>query len=90
MRSDNLQIIIEILAALESQLDNEPGNLNWRTFSPETLGVSVERWARLMTMLEEEKLVKGFSFTVEKGRIINNSHDARITLKGLRYLKEEG
>ncbi|MCM1227502.1 MAG: YjcQ family protein [Clostridium sp.] len=90
MRNDNFQIIIEILDALESQLDNEPGNLNWRMFAPETLGVSVERWSRIITMLEEEKLVKGFSFTVEKGKIINNSRDPRITLKGLRYLKEEG
>lgn len=90
MRNDNFQIIIEILAALESQLDNKPGNLNWRIFSPETLGVSVERWARIITMLEEEKLVKGFSFVIENGKIINNSRDGRITLKGLKYLKEEG
>lgn len=90
MRNDNFQIIIEILSALESQLDNEPGNLNWRMFSPETLGVSVPRWARIITMLEEEKFVKGFSFVIENGKIINNSRDARITFKGLKYLKEEG
>ena len=89
MRTDNFQIILDILSALEKQLDNEPNTLNWKVFSPETLGVSQPRWARIMTMLEEERLVKGFSFSVQNAQIINNSRDGRITLKGLEYLKDK-
>ena len=88
MREDNFQIIIDILAALERQLDAGPNELNWKAFAPETLGVNVNRWAKILTMLEEEKLIKGFSFGIQKGQIINNSgNNGRLTMKGLEYLK---
>ena len=90
MREDNFQIILDILSALEKQLDAEPGKFNWRSFAPETLGVSLPRWTRIVAMLEEEHFIKGFSFAVQNGQIINNSRDGgRITLKGLQYLKEQ-
>ncbi len=88
MCEENFRIITEILSVLEKQLDAEVGTLNWKLFSPETLGISQQRWARILVMLEEEKLIKGFAFSIHDGQIINNSRDGRITLKGLEYLRD--
>lgn len=85
---DNFKIIYKILKALEQHMDCEkfPNEL----IEPETLGLSKERWARLMKILSDEGYVTGImnirydNQTVPLVKLVN----PEITLKGLEYLEE--
>ncbi len=87
MRTDNFKIMREILTALELQMDSAV--VDWPLFSCDALGCSQERWLKLMTMMSDAGLLKGFSFTRKPGdQIILDMKQLRLTLAGLRYLQD--
>lgn len=86
MRSDNFKIILEILLAIEAQMDKE--HIDWSMFSADALGVSEPRWLKIMTMLNDEGLIKGFSYTKKAEGVILDIKGIRITLAGLFYIRD--
>jgi hypothetical protein len=85
MRTDNFKIILEILSAIEAQMDAE--QIDWKIFSAEALGASEPRWLKLMDMMNDEGLVKGFSHTQRPAGVALEIRSLRLTLAGLEYLR---
>ncbi|MEG1536986.1 MAG: YjcQ family protein [Eubacterium sp.] len=85
---DNFKIIYKILKALEKAMDVDV--FDKTLISSETLGISDERWARIMKMMVDEGYVKGIIEVKYNGattpmiKLFNPS----LTLKGLEYLEE--
>lgn len=84
---DNFKIIYRILKALEKSMDNE--EFEPIVISPEVLGISPERWKKLIKMLVEEGYMEGVRIvTTNTGAVIVKMLSPTITLKGLEYLNE--
>lgn len=84
---DNFRIIYKILKALERALDVE--NFDKNLITAEALGISEERWSRIMKMMIDEGYIEGVrnikydGATVPLIKMLNPA----ITLKGLEYLE---
>ena len=88
MDVDNFKIIYRILRYLEKAMDYDERDLG--QISAKTLGISEQRWEKLMVMLSESGFIN-VECTRERvdGRIVRTSiSDVRITLRGLEYLQE--
>ncbi len=85
---DNFRVIYSILRYLEKALDYD--NRDLERISAKTLGISEQRWKKLMLMLSEAGFIN-VECTKEKvaGRVVGTViSDIRITLRGLEYLQE--
>ena len=79
--------IYKILHGLESCMDLESVNLD--VISPETLGISTERWKKYIEMLQNDGYIKGVEIsTYISGAKAVNADKIQITIKGLEYLNE--
>lgn len=67
---DNFRVIYRILREMERAMDCD--SLDRRKVGPEALGISFNRWACIVLLLNENGYISG----------------DRITLKGLEYLEE--
>lgn len=84
---DNFKIIYRILKALEKSMDCE--EFNQELISPESLGISVERWKKLIKMLSDEGYIEGVHvIETNAGVLVVKLLNLAITLKGLEYLNE--
>lgn len=85
---NNFKIIYKILKAIEQSMDYEEFDLD--CISPETLGISEERWKTLIAELVANEYVKGITHIpligVPSGRI--KIIKPTLTLKGMEYLEE--
>lgn len=84
---DNFKAVYRILSTLEKAMDFPEFDIN--QISAEQLGISRERWARYIEMMDDVGYIKGTKIV----RYINGETDVdakeiRITLKGLEYLQE--
>jgi hypothetical protein len=86
MRTDNFKMILDILTAIESQMDND--QVDWSLFSADALAVSSPRWLKIMTMMNDEGLIKGFGYQRKSGQIMLDVGGVRLTLAGLWYIRE--
>lgn len=51
--------------------------------------IPAQYWAQIIEEMQEEGLIKGFSFLrTKEGKLIEMSDDARITIKGGQYLSD--
>lgn len=84
---DNFKAVYKILTALEKAMDLPEFDVG--QIGHEALGVSKERWARYIEMMVDVGYIKGVCVKYNiNGDTIVESHDMRITLKGLEYLQE--
>lgn len=85
---DNFKVIYKILKVLEKYMDHETVPLE--LISNEALGISKERWSRLMKMLVDNGLVEGVRNIEFDGQTVPmiKLNNPSITLKGLEYLEE--
>ena len=59
--------------------------------SPEALNITYAMWKNILTMLYEEKLIKGIEikkYVDEAKTVIVNYRNIQITMRGLAYLEE--
>lgn len=84
---DNFKAVYRILSALERAMDLTAFDL--AQIGPEALGVTPQRWARYIEMMQDVGYIKGAR--VEEsitGELMVNADEIHITLKGLEYLQE--
>jgi len=84
VRTDHFKIIKDILTGLEKQL-SEP-HIDWSTFSHDALNMSMPHWVRIMMMLSEDGLIRGFLYSGDESAPRLNIGNIRLTLRGLEYL----
>ena len=86
---DNFSIIYKILKALEKAMDYEVFDTS--LIAPERLGITRERWEKLLIMLSKEGYIEGIVYDQVLAdyspHICEPIHPV-ITLKGLEYLAE--
>lgn len=83
---DTLEIAYKILDSLENRKKADYMGL---VISPEKLKVDPGKWADVLQTLTEEGYVDGVSFRENiLGERIVDIENARITLQGVQYLKE--
>ena len=84
---DNFRTIYRILKALEKAMDFDEFDMD--SISPESLGISENRWLKIMVMLTKEGYIEGLSIRRGLGveYLISGTHP-EITLRGLEYLNE--
>lgn len=81
---ENLKIIYRILRTLEKMMDDDEIKL----LSAEQLGISRQRWARILTMMIDEGYIKGVRVSGDAaGNIYVDQPSPAITLKGIEYLE---
>lgn len=86
---DNFTAVYKILSALEKAMDLPKIDLD--CISAEVLGVSKQRWAHYLEMMEDVGYIKGIRvFENMIGELEVENQGIRITLKGLEYLQENG
>lgn len=85
---DNFKIIYKILKILEKYMDVV--DFDKQLISHESLGISENRWTRIMEMLVNEGYITGVRLIKADGQTIPfvRIMDVTITLKGLEYLEE--
>ena len=83
MRTDNLKIIQEILIKIEEQLDEKC--IDWSQLNCDALNMSLPRWLRLMEMLNDERIIRGFSYSGETNNPKIDVKGLCLTLRGLAY-----
>lgn len=84
---DNFKAVYKILSSLEAQMDLGEANLD--LISPESLGVSRERWNKYLEMMADVGYIKGVAvYRSITGETIVKCDRLQITLKGLEYLQE--
>lgn len=83
MRTDNFKIIQEILSKIEEQLDEK--HIDWSKFNHEVLNMSLPRWVRIMEMLDEAGVIRGFSYSGDASNPKLEISNLRLTLRGLEY-----
>jgi hypothetical protein len=86
MRTDNIKIIEEILVKIESQLDEK--NIDWSKFNADALCMTKPRWCRLMTMLNDGGIIKGFSYSGEADNPNVDIKNISLTFKGLEIVEK--
>lgn len=84
---DNFKVIYLILRILEKALD---GQVDPEELSPEKLGITPTRRARLLLMMQEAGYIAGVRVIRALGMEDIRLDNIRITLKGLEYLEENG
>ena len=84
MRTDHLNAIMEILEKISGQLNEE--YVDWSRFNADALNMTQPHWDRIMLMLEEEGLIRGYESMNDSGGF--NTKNIRITLKGLWHLRD--
>lgn len=86
---DNFKIIYKILKHLEASMDAESTDI--APISPERLGISHERWERLLILLQDDGYIKGIvtaqALGEDRPHITEPIHPF-ITLRGLEYLAD--
>ena len=84
---DNFRVIYRILKALEKAMDFDEFDMD--SISPKALGISENRWLKIMVMLTKEGYIEGLSIRRGLGDeyLISGTHP-EITLRGLEYLNE--
>lgn len=86
---DNFKVIYKILKYLERCMDFSERDLT--PISPDTLGISRERWGELISMLLDNGYISGVTMRqymdMDEPVIVSADH-MKITLKGLEYLQE--
>ena len=81
--------LYRILTALERAMDLTEFDVS--QIGPEALGVSQQRWARYIEMMQDVGYIKGALIKESiSGDLIVDAREMRITLKGLEYLQENG
>ena len=83
---DNFKAVYKILAALEAGMDSPEFNID--QISPEVLGVSKERWAKYLQMMQDVGYINGVEIRTYLTGVSVNTRNISITLKGLEYLQE--
>lgn len=84
---DNFKAVYRILTQLEQDMDKP--KCDTEKVNSEQLGVSEERFARYIEMMEDVGYIKGAQVKRNiYGELIIDCSDMRITLKGLEYLQE--
>lgn len=84
---DNFKVIYRILHYLEKAMDLD--EIDEDRLSPETLGITPQRWAALWEMLAKEGYVNGVQVKYSTDGDCSISFcNPRITLRGLEYLQE--
>lgn len=86
---DNFSIIYKILKALEKAMDYEMFDI--ATISPERLGITRERWEKLLIMLSKSEYIEGIVYDQvlsDYSPHICEPIQPVITLKGLEYLAD--
>lgn len=82
-------LIYKILETLDEKLDDN--NPDFSGIKHESLGVTRERWAYTLEMMQESGLIKGVSFTrtgKDRAPTIVLIEKMQITLRGINYLAE--
>lgn len=82
---DNFKVIYLILRILEKALD---GQVDPEELSPEKLGITPTRRARLLLMMQEAGYISGVQVIRVIGMEDVRVDNIHITLKGLEYLEE--
>ena len=86
---DNFKIIYKILKHLESSMDAESTDI--APISPERLGITHERWERLLILLQDDGYIKDIETAQtlgEDGPHITEPIRPFITLRGLESLTD--
>ena len=84
---DNFKAVYRILSTLEKAMDLPDFDMS--LIGPEKLGVSEERWARYIEMMDDVGYIKDARIeSYIDGTASVDASKMRITLKGLEYLKE--
>lgn len=86
---DNFKIIYKILKHLESSMDAESTDI--APISPERLGITHERWERLLILLQDDGYIKDIETAQALGEDrphITEPIRPFITLRGLEYLTD--
>lgn len=83
---DTFQIAYKILRSLE---DKTKADYMGQIISPTALGVSEEKWLEVIQSLLDEGYIAGVKLSKDiLGNQLVDVKNARITLKGAEYLKE--
>lgn len=84
---DHFIVIYKILSALEANMDTgQP--IDTKLFNEDALGISKERFAAYLEMLNDSGYIKGVELGNYMRTPIIRYTNAKITLKGLEYLAE--
>ena len=84
---ENFKAIYTILRKLERAMDCQ--EFDSESISANTLGITRERWKRIIEMLVVSGYVTGITVSRDMGNDINIGFvSPTITLKGLEYLEE--
>lgn len=84
-RSDNFNIINEILTAIEEQRDEK--RIDWSKFSHTALGMTKEHWEKIIKVISDE----GLTSHMGSASFDDSPHPKTggwLTLKGLKYLSD--
>lgn len=84
---DNFKAVYRILSTLEKAMDLAEFDIS--QIGASVLGVSEQRWARYLEMMEDVGYIKGVRISEGiDGTLYVENDGIRITLKGLEYLQE--
>lgn len=84
---DEFKAIYRILTALRAGMDCD--EFDQRMISPETLGITPNKWAHLLRMMAQKGYVEGIAVDVAAdGHCMVSLSYPAITLDGLAYLQE--
>lgn len=86
---DNFTIIYKILKSLEKAMDFEEFDIS--TISHEKLGITYQRWEKIMIMLSKSGYIEGMAYDQCSGDYspkLDRPLCPVITLKGLEYLAD--
>jgi len=84
-----ISVVYKILKALERAMDYD--EFDTAAISPERLGISRQRWEKLLIMLAKSEYIEGIAFdqcASDYSPRIEESIAPTITLRGLEYLEE--
>lgn len=85
---DNFKVIYKILKLLEKHMDCE--EFQKELIDNEQLGISSERWSRIIKMMVDNGLIEGIRIVEYDGQTVPQvrMYAPAITLSGLEYLEE--
>jgi hypothetical protein len=87
----NFKIIYKILRFLDAAMDCE--EVDYSEISPFQLGVTRERWERVLIAMQDEGYIKGLvlgSSLTDNRRHIAEPIQPEITIKGMEFLANNG
>ncbi|MGL5711402.1 MAG: YjcQ family protein [Paraclostridium sp.] len=85
---DNFKIIYKILKHLEKSMDFD--YVDTKEISPQKLGISEQRWSKIIKMLYDEDYIEGVFIIKGMGQSYPGIKfdNIQITMTGLEYLEE--